>query len=178
MLAVAPCARACVASAGGPRPYVQWVHNRRLKKKEREYLRLSGHKPDEKKFPTVSKETEVFEAQQRVFGYQEADSGGRQRRKDARWARIAESLSTYYPPTLENVLQTGLVDLKRVRRELRAKGDAMTEEDKEHLHEIETYILPIFRHTEQQELRLQKVQALKRRGKGPPAKGQGKRASK
>jgi len=122
--------------------------------------------------PTVSSEPEVFEAQQRIFGYREPNSGLKAERKAARRARIHNAKMLWQEPTIEHFKQSVRYDLKKRRYKLRQAGAPQEEID-----EVQE-VLNIFQYTEEQRRRKQKLISLKRRGKGPPKKGQGKRAKK
>ncbi|GBG30974.1 Hypothetical Protein FCC1311_071952 [Hondaea fermentalgiana] len=119
--------------------------------------------------PTVSRQEDIFDAQKALFGYRDPYSGANMDRKEERWVKRLEAHRVWYPPTLEEFKQSVRFDLKRQREKLReAEG---SEEDLAAINEL----LAVFRWTPAQIQRRHRLTVLKRRGKGPPKKGQGKR---
>jgi len=142
----------------------------RMKRREKERVRREGGVVgDSTGIPSVSQDAEVFAAQQRLFGFRDADSGSNVLKKEESWQRRLEVQRAWFPPTLEEFKQSVRLDLKRQRFKLKTSGAPAAE-----IQEVQS-LLEIFRFTPDQAARKQRLVVLKRRGKGPPKKGQGKR---
>jgi hypothetical protein len=122
--------------------------------------------------PAQSLDPEVFAAQQRVFGYRAPSAVRTMRKKNERYLAVAEAAVTWYPPTEHDFKRSAMNELRADKRRLKKEGAPAQ------LVSENAAMLDIFRWTERQETSMKKIALLRRRGKGPPPKGKGKRASK
>jgi len=140
-------------------------------KKQRQLRMAREEQRLPKPYPINSTDPEIFAIQQKIFGIA-SPSEGRSGRKVINALPRGKMMKEWYPPQIEELKQHMMKRLKEERKELRNNNG-----DEEELMMIQEE-LEAFRWTEDQERRQKKLKQLKRRGKAPPKKGEGKRAKK